>query len=312
MKNSLTYLLASFLVAARLCGQAPVRQPKILGIAHVAYYVSNLPGTLTYYKDFLGFAEPYDLMNADGSVHVAFIKIDDHQHLELFAEPAQGDGMLAHIAFYTNNAEQMRRYLISRGIKAPNKVGKGKTGDKNFMVKDPDGHMVEIVEYQRDGWAMKGRGKDMPATRVSYHILHTGFTVLSLEKSKEFYSGILGFKEFWRGSSDDITLSWVNLQVPDGKDYVELMLYKDLPGQDKRGGANHISLMAPDVTKAVATLQTRATAADYTRKIEIHVGHNRRRQANFFDPDGTRSELMEPVTIDGKPATPSPAPPPRE
>jgi lactoylglutathione lyase len=30
-----------------------------------------------------------------------------------------------------------------------------------------------------------------------------------------------------------------------------------------------------------------------------------------FDPDGTRAELMEPVTVDGKPPESSSAPPPR-
>jgi lactoylglutathione lyase len=178
-------------------------------------------------------------------------------------------------------------------------------------VKDPDGHTVEFVEYQPDSWAMKHRGRDMPATRVSNHIMHIGFTVGALDQSKEFYGDVLGFKEFWRGSSDGVTLSWVDLRVPDGKDYVELMLYKQLPAQDKRGGANHISLMTPDIAKAVATLRSRAAALNYTRKIEIHVGHNRQRQANFFDPDGTRTELMEPFTIDGKPTPPSTAPPPR-
>ena len=39
---------------------------------------------------------------------------------------------------------------------------------------------------------------------------------------------------------------------------------------------------------------------------------NRKRQANLFDPDGTRSEVMEPNTIDGKPTPPSNAPPPRK
>jgi hypothetical protein len=31
---------------------------------------------------------------------------------------------------------------------------------------------------------------------------------------------------------------------------------------------------------------------------------------NLYDPDGTRVELMEPFTADGKPVTPSAAPPP--
>jgi catechol 2,3-dioxygenase-like lactoylglutathione lyase family enzyme len=311
MKTRLLWLMVCCLVAATPGAKAAVKRPKILGIAHMAFYVSSLPKTLAYYKDFLGFAEPYDLKNPDDTVGIAFIKINDYQHLELFAEPPKGDGMLSHIAFYTDNAEQLRQYLISRGVHAPAKVSKGRTGDKNFTVKDPDGHTVEFVEYQPDGWAMKDRGKDMPATRISDHIMHIGFTVGELKRSKAFYNDILGFKEFWRGSSDGVTLSWVDLRVPDGQDYVELMLYKQLPPQDKRGGANHISLETPDIAKAVATLKARASAVGYTRPIEIHVGHNRQRQANLFDPDGTRSELMEPFTVDGKPTPPSTAPPPR-
>ena len=49
----------------------------------------------------------------------------------------------------------------------------------------------------------------------------------------------------------------------------------------------------------------------YGRPIEIHLGINRKRQANLFDPDGTRTELMEPTTIDGKPTPSSTAPPPQ-
>ncbi|HET9177302.1 MAG TPA: VOC family protein [Terriglobia bacterium] len=311
MKVGFLYLLASLMAVPSTGAGAAVRRPKILGIAHVAFYVSNLPKALAYYKEFLGFAGPYDLRENDGTVRVAFIKINDYQHLELLPEPPGNDGMLSHIAFYTDDAEQLRRYLIFRGIQAPARVAKGKTGDESFTVKDPDGHMVEFVEYQSDGWAMKGKGKEMPRTRVSDHIMHIGFTVGKLAESKAFYGDALGLKEFWRGSSDGVTLSWVDLRVPDGNDYVELMLYKDLPPQNKRGGANHISLMTLDINKAVAKLRSRAASVGYTRKIEVHVGHNRQRQSNFFDPDGTRTELMEPFTIDGKPTPPSTAPPPR-
>jgi lactoylglutathione lyase len=44
--------------------------------------------------------------------------------------------------------------------------------------------------------------------------------------------------------------------------------------------------------------------------MEIQIGINRKRQLNLYDPDGTRVELMEPQTVDGKPAPPSTAPPP--
>ena len=43
----------------------------------------------------------------------------------------------------------------------------------------------------------------------------------------------------------------------------------------------------------------------------MKVGVNGKRQINYFDPDGTRVEIMEPTTVDGKPRPPSTAPLPR-
>ncbi|HEX6739045.1 MAG TPA: hypothetical protein VF310_12270, partial [Vicinamibacteria bacterium] len=61
---------------------------------------------------------------------------------------------------------------------------------------------------------------------------------------------------------------------------------------------------------ARARLAARPYLASYTRPLESRVGTNRRRQLNLYDPDGTRVELMEPVTVDGQPAPSSTAPPP--
>jgi lactoylglutathione lyase len=101
------------------------------------------------------------------------------------------------------------------------------------------------------------------------------------------------------------------MRVPDGQDYLEFMLHgKPLEAKDL-GGKNHICLVTPDIEKAVAALKARPAAKNYTLPFEIKVGVNGKRQANFFDPDGTRVELMEPNTFDGKPRPPSTAPPPR-
>ena len=175
---------------------------------------------------------------------------------------------------------------------------------------DPDGHIVEIVEYQPDSWTAQHAGKDMPGTRISDHITHVGFLVGDLEKSMRFYRDILGFQETWRGGGNPKVLSWVNMRVPDGTDYVEFMLYNKLPDADARGTKNHMSLMVPDAQKALEELKRRAIRTGYTREIAIQVGINRRRQINLYDPDGTRVELMEPNTVDGQPAPSSSAPPP--
>src|SRR4029453_13539956 len=98
----------------------------------------------------------------------------------------------------------------------------------------------------------------MPATRLSDHAMHAGILVGNLASSMAFYRGVLGFEEFWRGNAaTSKTLSWVNMRVPNGTDYVELMLYADLPDPDKRGTQHHLCLVVPNVDKAVAAFEAR-------------------------------------------------------
>ena len=305
-------LVVSLLLIGSLLSQPPPSRPKILGIAHLAVFVGDLDKAREFYRDLLGFEEPFTLPKPDGSVDIAFVKINDHQWIELFNRPTAGEGQLNHIALYTDNADRMRDYLASRDVKVPEKVATGRTGNKNFTIQDPDGHAVEIVEYQGDSWTGKDRGKHLPSARISERAMHFGILVGNLEAATKFYNGILGFEEFWRGSAaNSETLSWVNMRVPDGTDYLEFMLYRDKPAPDSRGSAHHVCLVVPDAERAVAALEKRPLRSGYTRPMTIRTGINRKRQVNLFDPDGTRVELMEPDTVDGKPAPPSTLPPPR-
>jgi len=303
-----------FLVAAALpsvLAAEDLTRPHILGVAHIAVYAHDYEKSRAFYRDFLGFEEPYSLSNPDGTPSLTFFKINERQYLELFPETAAGTDRLNHISIETDNAEAMRRYLASRGVTVPNQVGKGRIGNSNFNIKDPEGHTVEIVQYEPNGWTVRERGKHLPGSRISKRMMHVGIIVTELEPEIGFYTEVLGFREFWRGSSSGTVLSWVNLKVPDGEDYIEFMLYKDAPAPDKRGSAHHLALEVPDMAASVAALEAKPYRKQYDRTLEPKVGVNRKRQTNLFDPDGTRTELMEPVTIDGKPTPPSTAPPPR-
>jgi lactoylglutathione lyase len=310
MKRLATSLLLAISFSGALAGDG-VKRPRVQGLSHMALYVSDLPKARAFYEDFLGYQEPYVLKRDDGSDRIVFIKINDNQYIELFAESPKQDGHLNHISFFTDSAQGMRDYLASRGVKVPDKVGKGRIGNSNFNIVDPDGHTVEIVQYEPDSWTRRENGKFMPDTRISTQMAHVGVLVGALDPAMKFYRDILGFQEFWRGSSTGTELSWVNMRVPDGNDYLELMLYGKPQDAEQMGGKNHICLVTPDVKKAVAILESRPARKDYTRPIEVKVGKNGKRQANLFDPDGTRIELMEPNTVDGKTVPPSTAPPPK-
>src|SRR5260370_1406630 len=165
-------LLTTLIFNSQAAGKG--KRPRILGVAHMALYVSDLQAARAFYKDLLGFAEVYSLKRDDGSDRIAFIKINDDQYIELFAESPRQVGHLNHIAFFTDSAEAMRDYLASSGIKVPDKVGRGRIGNSNFTILDPDGHTVATVDYQPDSSTRGEKGKFMPDTRISTRIAHLG------------------------------------------------------------------------------------------------------------------------------------------
>jgi catechol 2,3-dioxygenase-like lactoylglutathione lyase family enzyme len=298
-------------VAAVAQPATEVKRPKILGVSHAAFYIQDLAKSRAFYKDFLGFDEPASLPNKDGTgVYLIWIKINDLQTVELFTETEAGTDRLHQVAFITDDADGMRRYLSSKGCKVPDKTGVGRSGNANFTLKDPDGHIVEIVQYLPGGYTMKDFGQHLPATRVAARMNHIGFMVADLDASMKFYGDILGFKETWRGSSSGRVLNWVNMKVPDGDDYVEFMLYGDTPTTDRMRTMNHICLEVPDVAKVEQLLKGRTMPADCKPPTPLKAGINGKRQINTFDPDGTRVEIMEPNTFDGKPVPSSTAPAP--
>ena len=154
-------------------------------------------------------------------------------------------------------------------------------------------------------------GKFMPSSRISDRMMHTGIIVNELAPAMQFYTGVLGFEDIWRGSRDGKVLNWVNVKPAETIDYVEFMLHDPVPEPTKRGSAHHICLVVPDLDKAAAILKERAAKTGYDKPMEIRTGVNRKRQLNLFDPDGTRIELMEAHTIDGKPTPSATAPPPK-
>ncbi|HZQ44027.1 MAG TPA: VOC family protein [Acidobacteriaceae bacterium] len=295
-----------------------VERPRITGISHVGFFVSDLAKAIAFWHDFLGYDEMYTLPKKDSNdVRIAFIKINDLQHIELFnEEPAMPHNMLSHLCFTVDDIEKVRAFLRSKGYDVkPGNGSKTKVGDYAFEIKDPNGLLIEFVQRLPAGKEMQAAGKFMPETRISPRIYHVGYMVADAEKTENFYK-MLGFTETWRGGANPKELSWINMKVPDGEDYVELMLYHSLPDESKWGTKNHLSLVVPDIQKAVAELESRPyyktyeTYETYGKPLTINTGVNGKRQVNLYDPDGTRVELMEPNTVTGKPAPSSTAPAP--
>ena len=303
--------IAFLLIAlAPLRAQTTPTRPHITGISHVAYYVTDMPQSLLFWHDLLGFDLSYDRKKPNSTdTSVAFLKVNDHQYVELLSDPPPGTkSLLSHICFLTDDLEAMRLYLASKDIQVPAHSSRTRTGDLVFTIKDPDGTALEFSQPQPASVEAQGAGQYLPTTRISQHIMHAGFPVGNTQRALDFYSQVLGFHETWRGASGPTQLSWINMQLPDSPDYVEFMLYSTLPAN--LGSDNHVALEVPSLAAAVTALQSRPAIKTYTKPLTPKVGKNGKRQLNLFDPDGTRVELMEPTTADGKPVPSSTAPPP--
>jgi len=287
-------LLAVTVVAALLAPGPPAR-PRIRGISHMAVRVSDIAAARAFYEDFLG---------------LRGLVVNARQHVELVPGLAPEQDRLDHIALETEDAGAMRRYLAARGVDVPARVVQGADGGARFTVRDPEGHAVEFVER-----AATARSQPEPTAppgdpRISRRILHVGIIVGDVPAAMKFYGDVLGFSETWRGSRTGTELSWINMKVPDGSDYVEFMLYGQRPAMAARGTQHHLCLEVADIEASRTLLEARPYRATYPRLLEVRVGTNRKRQLNLYDPDGTRTELMEPITVDGQPTPSSTARPP--
>jgi lactoylglutathione lyase len=310
------FIASLILVGAVASGaESTARRPRIVGVSHAAFYVSDMAKARAFYEGFLGFASPFSIPRKNPAEHLVWIKINDRQSVELFpgSEVAPEADRLYHIAIEVEDADAMLAYLRTKGIAGlpPTATSPmGRIGNKNFTIKDPNGNGVEIVQYMSDGWIAREKGRHLPATRIAQRMSHVGVMVGEFEASMKFYGDVLGFREIWRGSAGGKTLNWVNMQVPEGEDYVEFMLYDKYPTADRLKTMHHVCLEVPDVAKAGAVLQARPYPTGSKPPTEMKVGVNGKRQINYFDPDGTRVEIMEPGTHDGRARPPASAPPP--
>src|SRR5262245_43060476 len=199
-----------------------IKRPSITGIAHIAFQVSDLAKARAYYGELLGYEEPFQIYKEDGALALTYFKVNERQYIEIFPGlPPDKDDRLLHIAFETADLESLRVYLLSKGVKAPEKVNQGRDGNLNFTIADPDGHRVEFVQYRDGSLHRKARGRYVSSRRISDRILHVGVTVADQAAADKFYKEVLGFSEIWRGGRDETTLNWINMKVPDGTDYLE-------------------------------------------------------------------------------------------
>ncbi len=284
-------LLALIVLAAFSCWAQ--ERPAIVGVAHIGLKTDNLAASREFYGHMLGYQEPFTVDKPSGGLMLTYFKVNDHQYIEVFPElKSETEDRLSHIAFETTNIQQLRDYLATHGVKVPQTLKPGLDGNLSMMLKDPDGHNVEFVEYRPGSLHTSNFGKFLPAGRVSERIIHVGVTVTDREAADHFYKEILGFHEIWHGGMKDDRTDWVDMRVPDGSDWLEYMLNVHNPSPHTLGVMHHLALGVPSVDAGYRTVVDRGLKPD-----KPQIGRDGKWQLNLYDPNGTRAELMEPKPV---------------
>jgi catechol 2,3-dioxygenase-like lactoylglutathione lyase family enzyme len=286
--KSLAFALTILLCCtASSTGDAPKR-PRITEIGFVMVGTQNQQKSEEFYHELAHALLPQSLEICEGCKSIpveTFFPIGSKQ---LKSEPTSN--LLDHVAFMTDDAKALREWVQSHGYKA---------GDLqhvlkffSFTVSDPEGHKLQFTQS-----GDKKGGNKTTATDDSdssgpggVRLIHAGWVVEDRAAMDKFYKEILGFHVYWRGGMKDDETDWVDMQVPDGTDWIEYML--NVPanaGKHTLGVMNHIALGVLDIKAAREQLLKNGMKLTEEPKI----GRDGKWQLNLYDPDDTRVEFME-------------------
>lgn len=256
------------------------RRPAVVGIAEVTLRAADLSQSRQFYGQVLGLAE-----EAGSDAQHARFRVNGHQYIELIAAVAGAPAdRLVEVGFETQDADAMRRYLGAHGIAVPAQVSAGPEGTRRLVVHDPEGHQIAFVQYS-------GAGEGAPgAEAISGHMIHAGFIVRDRAAEDRFYKSLLGFHVYWHGGMKNTETDWVDMQVPNGTDWLEYMLNVEAnPSPQEAGVVRHLALGVEDIKPAVKMVEQRGGRMPEPAQ----VGRDGKWQLNLFDPDLTRVEVME-------------------
>ncbi len=285
----LKHLLTAALLAAATLSTTAQTRPAITGISHMCVYAADPAASDHFYSHVLGAAKGSDPLDPAGAVY----SFSPTQFVEVLPLPADHTiSRMNCVAFTTTDAPALRSYLQSHAVASISELETGNDGSRWFKVHDPEDNLVEFLQPGHPAPIASS------AKPIGTRIIHVGYLVHSKAAEDKFYRDLLGFKPYWYGAMQPDKLDWISQQVPDGHDWIEYMMVGDGStspldsiNAQHLGVLNHFSIGVPNMEQAVETLYREDRLSP--RHDGPQMGKDGKWQANFYDPDGTRVELME-------------------
>jgi catechol 2,3-dioxygenase-like lactoylglutathione lyase family enzyme len=282
-----TATLTCVLLACGVWGQQPTpERAHIFGIAGVRLYVSDIKESRKFYQGVTNTQRACDWCETQ---EPSAFRLPSGQFILLsYVRPYEGANMLAEVSFNADHLEELEKRFKENKVKYESDR---RTGTLTMIrVKDPENHALAFLDVEAGKKYRAYLPKNTQDGSLNERIIHAGFVVKNREVMDKFYKDVLGFHVYWHGGMRDDETNWVDMQVPDGTDWVEYMLgVPDNADQRLLGVMNHFALGVANVKTAEGELEKAGVKMTEDPKI----GRDGKWQLNLYDPDLTRIELME-------------------
>lgn len=290
MPRTRPLLVAGLLSLLSISALAQQSRPAITGISHMCVLAHDVAASADFYGRILGATKGPDLQDPNGTRFY----FSPTQFVEVLPLPADHTGLsrISCVAFNTVDARALRSYLLAKGLTTASDLKTANDGSRWFTTIDPEGNQVQFVQPGHPTVVIDN------TKSISHRIIHVGYMVKSRADEDHFYRELLGFRPYWYGAMQPNRIDWISQKVPAGTDWIEYMMVGD--GSDNPtdhvdarnlGVMNHFSLGVPNMEAVVTRLYKEDRLPP--RHDGPQMGRDGKWQANLYDPDGTRVELME-------------------
>ena len=282
--RTLIIVLALFLSHHNFGFAQEIKRPPVWGIAKMTFLVSDYQQTENYYGYYLGFDKAFTYESPIGIVES--YKVNDRQFLEFIEDKdAKNKVRLVSVSLETEDVEQMRLYLQSKGVEVPKETSIDGAGNEIILIHDPYGVPIEFIDLNENSLHRKSTGKFLSDRRISKRLHHVGLYCTEVLDNDSFYVGILGCKELWRyPESKEEKVQMNYLHFPDCIENIEHYPSDDI-------NFNHPCFMVEDMQETIYTLKERK--GDQHQLARPIVAKGKRWLLNMKNADGTKVEFTE-------------------
>jgi lactoylglutathione lyase len=128
----------------------------IIGIGHLAIIVSDMKRSTEFYSKILGCKKVFDIEDNNGNPWICYFKVGRNQFIELFYpgkaapfDPTERIGF-SHMCFQVEDIHRTEEEIKKNGGVIEKPIKKGKDGNYQCWINDPDGNRIELMQIVSD------------------------------------------------------------------------------------------------------------------------------------------------------------------